>query len=96
MQSSMEVIFRQILVSSAYKAILVPSETFSYISFIKRVNRRGPRTEPCGTHEFTGKILECLLLITTRCVLFSRYPFTNFKIRLSTLNLYLIFSKILS
>ena len=44
--SSKEVICRQILVSSAYNAMLVPGEICDVISFINNINKVGPMIEP--------------------------------------------------
>ena len=61
---------RQIFVSSAYKAILVPGETHYVISLINKINNVGPIIDPCGTPEITGLYEEHSLPITTRCDLF--------------------------
>ena len=48
-----------ILVSSAKKIILVFPATFTFgRSLMKRRNKSGPSTEPCGTAQFTGFISE--------------------------------------
>ena len=43
-------------VSSAYKQSFVFSESFKcYISFMKRQKSNGPRIDPCGTPDLTGR-----------------------------------------
>ena len=58
--------FRQILVSSAYKTIFVPSLTQSVISLMNNTKKRGPIMEPWGTPDVTGFKEDISPLITTR------------------------------
>jgi hypothetical protein len=39
------------------------------MSFMKTMNKRGPRIDPWGTPAFMSRQLEVELLITTRCFL---------------------------
>ena len=55
-------ILRQILVSSAYKAILVPGDTVLCMSLMKRTNNNDPRMESCGTPDFTLHMFDLVLL----------------------------------
>ena len=53
--------------------MLVPSETHVYISFINSTRSKGPKIEPCGTPDSTGRGLDDISPITTFCVLSRRY-----------------------
>ena len=55
------------LLTSAYS--LHSLLTMSGISFIKIVNKRGPRTDPCGTELVTSSHSELLSPINTLCLL---------------------------
>ena len=46
--------------------------TFSDRSFMYAKKRIGPRTEPCGTPEETGIVLELVPLVTTDYILLSK------------------------
>ena len=61
--------FRQILVSSAYNAMLVPGEICFVISVMNKIYKVEPIIDPCGTPE--KKILsdEFSLPITTHWLL---------------------------
>ena len=64
------------LVASANKICLRSFETL-HISFIYSINKRGPRTEPCGTPHKTSKSLEDSLSISTYCFLFNKQLHKN-------------------
>ena len=49
--SSSELITLNILLSSAYKAIVLAEQTTSGKSLINKTKTSGPRIEPCGTPE---------------------------------------------
>ena len=67
--SASEVMERQILVSSAYRARLVPGLRPDGRSFIKSTNRIGPNMDPCGTPERTGLFVDLTLSTMTHCSL---------------------------
>ena len=58
--------FRQIVVSSAYKAICVPSLTQSVMSLMNNTKKRGPSMEPWVTPDVTGFKEDISPLMTTR------------------------------
>ena len=53
---------------------------FSGESLMKIVNKRGPRTDPCGTELVTSTHSELLSPMTTLCLLFDRKPLTSYTI----------------
>ena len=82
--------------SSAYNSILLSGERLEPISFMNITNRIGPRIEPWGTPDATGRSLDCVLPITTLCALPERYSTKNFNRRPSILYCSLSFASIMS
>ena len=72
MWSSSLAMGRQILVSSAYSAMSVPAFRLEGRSLMKRTKRIGPRIEPLGTPDSTGKLGDLQFSITTDCSLLRR------------------------
>ena len=62
-------ILRHIFVSSAYRAMFVPSLMQSDISLINSTNNSGPRIDPCGTPEVTSLRPDLLPFTRTHCFL---------------------------
>ena len=94
--SSNQLISLHILVSSAYSAIFVPSETHENISLINITKSKGPNIEPCGTPEWTGALVEDSPPITTCCWRPWRYDFKKRSIKPSTPNWFFNFWRIIS
>ena len=63
---------------------------------MKRINKRGPNIEPCGTPDLTARISDNVPLTVTRCFLPYKYSFINFSIRPSMLYSFLSFRRIMS
>ena len=78
-QSDSELMSRQILVSSANRAIFESLSIFAYISLIKSTKRSGARIEPCGTPDSTSTLSDMTLSKITRCFLLRKYSVKNFK-----------------
>ena len=73
LESKMVTWVLQIFVSSAYNAIFVSLDTHLNISLINRTNKRGPKIEPWGTPDLTGRVLEVTPPIKTCCCLLCKY-----------------------
>ena len=56
--------------SSANKIHFIPSTLA--MPFMNTLNKRGPRTEPCGTPTVTGKTFDLTLFTRTYCSLFDK------------------------
>ena len=63
-------------VSSANKKNVSFFETFAR-SFMYGKNKRGPRTEPCGTPQLISKVSEVLPQTETYCFLSVRYDLNH-------------------
>ena len=66
--------------------MLVLQETCLQISFMNNTKSNGPRMEPWGTQDPTGKVFENFPLITTFCSRSLRYAFIKLSIKPSILN----------
>ena len=61
------------VISSAKREIVLPGEIWSTTSLMKIKNNRGPKTDPCGTPEMTGKEGDWSPAMTTTCELHVKY-----------------------